>query len=166
MNLLRKKAEDIHRPSIEQAQAEKLADLGTKLADIRQKKGLSLDEVVIMTRISRRLLNAIEIGNLKDLPEPIYTQGLLRQFADALGLRGVDFASDFPVGLQKVNESRNKVSEPFLQLRPIHLYLLYIFVVVCSVNGLSGLLNQTELQAEDGNNNQLKVELNSYARPR
>lgn len=160
MKWLTKKTDKGNKPSIKSQQSEKLAQLGAKLAELRQKKGLSLDEVVAITRIPRRLLNAIEVGDLQDLPEPIYTQGLIRQFADALGLRGIDFASDFPVGFHKMSLPSQKVSEPFLQLRPIHLYLLYIFVIFCSVNGLSQLLNQTALQANNSQN-QLKVQTNS-----
>ncbi|TAE53707.1 MAG: helix-turn-helix domain-containing protein [Nostocales cyanobacterium] len=160
MKWLKKKAERSNKLSLEQQQSQKLAHLGAKLSDLRQQQGLSLDEVVVKTRIPRRLLNAIEAGDMEYLPEPIYTQGLIRQFADALGLRGIDFASDFPVGFQRVSIPRNKLSEPFLQLRPIHLYLLYIFVIVCSVNGLSQLLNKTEMQA-DQTQDQFKVQLNS-----
>jgi cytoskeletal protein RodZ len=164
MRWLRKKAEKPSKPCIEEIQAEKLTQLGTKLANLRQHKRLSLDEIVVMTRIPRRLLNAIEMGNMQDLPEPIYTQGLIRQFAEALGLNGVDFASDFPVGYQKVSFPGHKLAQPWFQLRPFHLYLLYIFVIICSVNGLSQLLNQTAVQANNSKYS-LKLETNSSFTP-
>ncbi|MFM2061058.1 MAG: hypothetical protein RLZZ507_728 [Cyanobacteriota bacterium] len=160
----RKKAEKPSKPSIEQQQAEKLTQLGAKLADLRQQQDLSLDEIVAMTRIPRRLLNAIEVGDLDDLPEPIYIHGLIRQFADALGLKGAEFASNFPVGSQQVSSQSNWQPKPFFQLRPLHLYLLYIFVIICSVNGLSQLLNQTALQAKNSQN-QPKVQTNSDLAP-
>ncbi|TAF07350.1 MAG: helix-turn-helix domain-containing protein [Nostocales cyanobacterium] len=149
MKWLRKKDETPSQPSIEQQQSEKLTELGAKLAALRQQQGLSLDEIVLTTRIPGRLLNAIEAGDLSDLPEPIYIQGLIRQFADVLGLKGVEFASHFPIGTQQVSFQRNWQPKPFFQLRPVHLYLLYIFVIICSVNGLSQLLNQTALQANN-----------------
>jgi cytoskeletal protein RodZ len=149
MNWLRKKDEKQSKPSMEEQQSEKLTELGAKLADLRQQKGLSLEEIVLTTRIPGRLLNAIEAGDLSDLPEPIYIQGLIRQFADALGLKGVEFASNFPVGPQQVSFQRNWQPKPLFQLRPVHLYLLYIVVIICSVNGLSQLLNQTALQANN-----------------
>ncbi|MBD2294771.1 helix-turn-helix domain-containing protein [Anabaena sphaerica FACHB-251] len=160
----RKKEEKPSKPSIEQQQADKLTQLGAKLADLRQQQGLSLDEIVAVTRIPRRLLNAIEVGDLDDLPEPIYIQGLIRQFADALGLKGAEFASHFPVGFQQVSSQSNWQPKPFFQLRPLHLYLLYIFVIICSVNGLSQLLNQTALQAKN-NPNQPKIQTNSDLTP-
>lgn len=88
MKWFRKKDEQPLKPSIKQHQSEKLMQLGSQLASLRQEKNLTLDELVIFTRIPRRLLQAIEEGNLSDLPEPIYIQGLIRQFADALGIEG------------------------------------------------------------------------------
>ena len=97
MKWLKKKEDKQPTLTVEQQQAEKLAQIGAQLWDSRQKKGLSLEEMVILTRIPRRLLQAIEEGNLDDLPEPIYTQGLIRQFADSLGFNGGEFASNFPL---------------------------------------------------------------------
>ncbi|QYX30924.1 helix-turn-helix domain-containing protein [Sphaerospermopsis torques-reginae] len=152
MKWLRKKDNQPSQPSIEQQQAEKLAQMGAKLAALRQQKGLSMDEIVLTTRIPRRLLTAIESGDLTDLPEPIYIQGLIRQFADALGVKGAEFASHFPLGSQKVSFQSNWQPQPLFQLRPLHLYLLYIFVIVCSVTGLSQLLNQTTVEANNSQN--------------
>ncbi|MDZ8054292.1 MAG: helix-turn-helix domain-containing protein [Aulosira sp. ZfuVER01] len=132
---------------VEQQQAEKLAEIGGQLWASRQEQGLSLEEVVLLTRIPKRLLQAIEEGNLEDLPEPIYIQGLIRQFADALGFNGVEFASNFPIVYQQVNPKPAWTNKPINQLRPLHLYLLYIVVIICSVSGLSQLLNDSALQA-------------------
>jgi cytoskeletal protein RodZ len=147
MKWFKRKDEQQVKPSITQQQTEKLAQLGSKLSSLRQQQGLSLDELVVVTRIPRRLLQAIEEGNLDDLPEPVYIQGLIRQFADALGMKGVDFASNFPVGSQPMTLPTKWKAKPINQLRPIHLYLLYIFVIFCSVNSLSQLLSNTGLQA-------------------
>ncbi|MBD2137418.1 helix-turn-helix domain-containing protein [Anabaena sp. FACHB-1237] len=142
-------------PSLEEIQVEKLKELGNKLATIRKQKGLSLEDLVLLTRIPRRILLAIEEGNLSDLPEPVYLQGLISQFADALGLKGREFASSFPVGSMAISlpKSLQKTSMP--QLRPLHLYLLYIVVIICSVNGLSQLLNNATFP---NNNTQILTE--------
>ncbi|MEH1912509.1 MAG: RodZ domain-containing protein [Nostoc sp.] len=143
-----------HQPSLslEQQRAEKLAELGAKLSALRQEQILSLEQVVVLTRIPRRLLQAIEEGNLNELPEPIYIQGLLRLFAEALGLNGVEFSSTFPISSQQVNPQGMGNISPLSQLRPIHLYFLYIFLIFCSVNGLSQLLNNAVLQASNSQN--------------
>ncbi|MFM7365042.1 MAG: helix-turn-helix domain-containing protein [Cuspidothrix sp.] len=149
MKWFSKKDEQPIKPSIQEYQSEKLLQLGTQLARTRQEQDLTLDELVLLTRIPRRLLQAIEEGNLADLPEPIYIQGLIRQFADVLGLDGVEFASHFPLGSQSVlfPSAPKHLSIP--QLRPIHLYILYILVIFSSVNGLSHLLNPSSLQVSN-----------------
>lgn len=149
MKWLKRKDNEQATPSLEQQRAEKLAEMGAQLGTARQERSLSLDEMVILTKIPRRLLQAIEEGNLNDLPEPVYIQGLIRQFADALGFNGVEFASHFPVSsLPAIAKTGGRIR--FMgQLRPLHLYLLYIFVIVCSVSSLSRLLNNAALTASD-----------------
>ncbi len=146
------KSKDDEQPvvSVEQLQAEMLASLGSQLWVTRTEQGLSLDEMVVLTMIPRRLLQAIEEGNLDDLPEPIYIRGLIRQFADALGLDGAEFAKTFPVGSNRLNLTRGWKPKPLGQvLRPFHLYVLYIGLIICSVNGLSQLLNNAAIEANN-----------------
>ncbi|WP_341526480.1 RodZ domain-containing protein [Nostoc sp. UHCC 0302] len=138
--------------ALEQQRAEKLAIMGAQLLALRQEQGLSLEQVVMLTKIPRRLLQAIEEGNFNDLPEPVYIQGLLRQFADALGINGTKFASTFPISSQQANPKFTGKTPRLGQLRPIHLYFLYIFLIVCTVNGLSQLLNNATLQVSNSQN--------------
>ncbi|MGH8001614.1 MAG: helix-turn-helix domain-containing protein, partial [Brasilonema sp.] len=77
MTWLRKKNKHESIPSFEQQRAEVIAEMGAQLRTLRLEQGLSLEQVVMLTRISRRLLQAIEQGNLTELPEPVYTQGLI-----------------------------------------------------------------------------------------
>jgi len=149
MKWFSKKDEQPIKPSIQEHQAEKLGQIGSQLASLRQEKGLTLDELVVLTRIPRRLLQAIEEGNLTGLPEPIYIQGLIRQFADTLGIQGREFASYFPIGSQSVGMQSKWKVQAIPQLRPIHLYLLYIVLIFSSVNGLSQLLNNSSLEANN-----------------
>jgi len=149
MKWFSRKDEQPIKPSIQEHQREKLLQLGTQLARIRQEQDLTLEQLVLLTRIPRRLLQAIEEGNLTELPEPIYIQGLIRQFADALGLNGVEFASHFPIGSQSVVLQGVTKGLSVPQLRPLHLYILYIIVIFSSVNGLSRLLNNSSLQARN-----------------
>ncbi|WP_315787113.1 helix-turn-helix domain-containing protein [Fischerella sp. JS2] len=156
MNWLTRKNKHELTTSLDQQRGEKLVAMGAKLSSSRQEKGLSLDEIVLLTRIPRRLLQAIEEGNLAELPEPVYIQGLIRQFADALGLNGAEFASNFPIGTHRVSLKSSWKHTPIGELRPLHLYLLYIFMILFSVGGLSQLLNANALQAVNNNQNKLK----------
>lgn len=129
-------------------QAERLSELGMRLAQLRQQQEISIEEVARTTRIQPRLLRAIEEGNLDILPEPVYIQSFLRQYAEAIGLDGAEFAIAFPTrfGLPEIRPSWRTL--PGAQLRPVHLYLLYLFLIVSAVNGLSYFLNRSSPQAQ------------------
>lgn len=144
MKWFRRKEEKKANPttsSIEEQRAEKLALLGAQLKATREQYGFSLEEVVMYTKIPRRLLQGIEEANFDDLPEPVYIQGLIRQYADALGYKGAEFASTFPVGTNRVVLKPVWKNPSLFKLRPIHLYLLYVFLILGSVSGLSNWLN-------------------------
>lgn len=133
--------------NMDQDRASKLAEIGSRLRQIREEKAISLEHVSAKTMIQARLLNAIEEGRLDELPEPIYTQGFIRRFAEALGLNGTEFAQDFPTRLSSEPRFRSSVWQevPAAQLRPIHLYILYIVVIFAAVSGLSYLINRSTL---------------------
>jgi cytoskeletal protein RodZ len=136
-------------PTLQQQRAEKLAEMGAQLWTSRLEQGMTLEEMVILTRIPKRLLQAIEEGNLDELPEPIYTQGLIRIFADALGCNGAEYSSSFPVGSNRVSLRPPWKTGPIGELRPFHLYLLYVFLIFCSVSSLSQLLNTATWQSSN-----------------
>lgn len=131
---------------LEQHRDENLAELGNQLRLKRQAQALSLTEVAAKTRIQLRLLQAIESGDLEELPEPIYIQGFIKIYADALGLNGAELANSFPTGDRRLSIKPVWQSLPTAQLRPIHLYLIYIFVIICAVNALSQMLSRPEPQ--------------------
>lgn len=132
------------RPIREQ-QAEQLLEIGDRLRQKRVEQALSLEKAAAKTLIRQRLLQAIEKGNLDELPEPVYIQRLLKQYGDALGLDGSEIASSFPGGTSdralKSTKPGWRFVLPAAQLRPIHLYVLYIVVIAGSVNALSQTLN-------------------------
>ncbi|MBW4647951.1 MAG: DUF4115 domain-containing protein [Kastovskya adunca ATA6-11-RM4] len=131
----------------QQEQIEQLQELGAYLHQFRTEQCISLEEVAARTRIQARLLNAIEQGQLEELPEPVYIQGFIKRFADVLGLNGTEFASAFPTtgpGLQLIRPTWRHL--PSAQLRPIHLYGLYVLLVIGSVSGLSYLVNRSAIQ--------------------
>lgn len=134
----------------QQSKQEKITEIGTYLSQIRAEKGISLKLIEARTQIPVRLLKAIETGDLDSLPEPIYIRGLIKQFAEALNLNGTQIANTFPIDLGVPRNSRLTLRLPSLQLRPFHLYFLYIVVVILSVRAISNILKQsvTELTIE------------------
>jgi cytoskeletal protein RodZ len=136
--------------SFEQQRVEKIAEIGTKLRNLREEYGFDIDQVVAYTKIPRRLVQAIEEGDLNDLPEPIYIQGLIKLYADALGLDGNELSTSFPTDSSDFQPKSKWSNTALGQLRPSHLYLIYIGLIVCSVSGLSQVLNVATFQGSNG----------------
>lgn len=131
-------------------QQDKIAEIGAYLRQTRQEKGLSLEAVAEQTCIPIRILTAIESGSLASLPEAIYIRGFIRRFADELGLDGNAIAHSFPL-TEMANASRSPLSWrriPTFQLRPVHLYCLYVVLVIVSVRGISHVLKQSIIEAQ------------------
>ncbi|MEM9265984.1 MAG: RodZ domain-containing protein [Cyanobacteria bacterium P01_F01_bin.13] len=78
-------------------QKQQLSQLGAYLQEKRQEQGKSLEDISLQTYIRAQLLKAVETGDTSDLPQPIFVQGFIRRYADALGLDGANFAKQFPV---------------------------------------------------------------------
>jgi cytoskeletal protein RodZ len=141
MKWLRTKEKVEQSPSLDEQRAKILAEIGAKLRSTREGYAFGIDDVVAYTKIARRLLQAIEDANLDDLPEPIYTQGLIKRYAEALGLNGVELSSSYPIGVNRVTLISGWKNNSQAQLRPVHLYLIYVGLIVFSVSGLSRVLN-------------------------
>src|SRR5215475_9372993 len=54
------------------------------LATIRRNRGISLEQIAASTKISVRLLEAIEQGEFRKLPGGIYNTSYIRQYARAI----------------------------------------------------------------------------------
>ncbi|MBW4695229.1 MAG: DUF4115 domain-containing protein [Lyngbya sp. HA4199-MV5] len=80
---------------LDATQVEQLRTIGAYLGQERKERGVSLDEIAVKTYIPQRLLQALEEGQVERLPEPVFVQGFIRRFADAIGLDGVALAKTF-----------------------------------------------------------------------
>ena len=128
----------------EQDLNQKLVEIGAHLREIRHQHNMSLDEISASTLIPTRLLHAIEDGNMEKLPEPVYTKGFIRRFGDALGLNGITLAEGFPITAKPLPQYKAKPGGRLKAgLRPIHLYLFYILMIVAAGVGLSYLNKQS-----------------------
>lgn len=141
----------------------KLAEIGAELRQYREQQSISLDKVAVVTMIRRNLLQAIEEGQLDQLPEPVYTQGLIKRYAEAMGLDGTQFAGFFPI--KPPPRSSAKLSwQNWPQLRPIHLYFFYTFLIICSVNGLSQLMGSSGTAKNSAGTEELALDRQEQAR--
>ena len=59
---------------------------GEELKRERQIRGISLEEISSATKISVRLLSALERGDVQQLPAPAFTRGFIRAYSTHLGI--------------------------------------------------------------------------------
>jgi cytoskeleton protein RodZ len=59
--------------------------VGAYLRDMRERRGISLDEVSRRTRVPARYLEALEGDRFADLPAPVFVRGFVRAYCQALG---------------------------------------------------------------------------------
>lgn len=78
-------------------QLEELQNIGAYLRQVRQQQGLALDVLANQIFIRPALLQALETGQGAELPEPVFIQGFIRRYAEALGLDGLAISKEFRV---------------------------------------------------------------------
>ncbi|MDJ0707830.1 MAG: DUF4115 domain-containing protein [Leptolyngbyaceae cyanobacterium MO_188.B28] len=77
------------------SQKEQLKEIGAYLRQTRQNQGLSVDQIATAIYVRPTLLKAIEEGEAKPLPEPVFIQGFIRRYGDALGIDGITLSKKF-----------------------------------------------------------------------
>ena len=156
---------------IQNLQQERLIEIGAELRNARLARNWTLTFAGRQTKIRATLLKHIESANLRGLPEPIYVKSLVLRYADFLGLEGQAIAERFPIG-----EKPHGWQLPFWQrlslqfhLRPVHLYAMYLLVIVTTVQSLSGSLKpRTQLSLDPqlrGATNAAQISFPSQALP-
>ncbi len=63
-----------------------MGELGTKLRDERERRGIGIDEIEAETRIRAKFLLALEEERFDVLPGPAYVRAFVRDYAEQLGL--------------------------------------------------------------------------------
>ena len=72
-----------------------MGEFGDKFRKAREKKELSLDDVSNVTKISTRMLQAIEEENFEQLPGGVFNRGFIRAYAKHLGLDSEEAVNDY-----------------------------------------------------------------------
>ncbi|MEO0457686.1 MAG: RodZ domain-containing protein [Cyanobacteria bacterium P01_A01_bin.114] len=98
-------------------QKDQLHKLGSYLKDTREEQGKSIEEISLQTYIRPQLIMRIESGDDADLPQPIFVQGFIRRYADALGLDGMKLSRQFPV--HSIPDTPRPTPRPALPLVPL-----------------------------------------------
>ena len=67
-----------------------MASVGSHLRELRQQRGLSLEELSRATRVAPRYLEALESDRFSALPAPVFTRGFIRAYCQAVGASADD----------------------------------------------------------------------------
>lgn len=139
-----------------------LTELGKRLIEAREEKGMSLEDLQAATKIQKRYLLAIEQGNHDIIPGKFYVRAFIKQYAEAVGLNPEqlfeEFRKDVPSTyndevsdkLSNIKPQRElpKPASKLLELLPtiliiggILVVIAIIYVIVQSVNHDSGQKN-------------------------
>lgn len=92
-----------------------LSELGAYLQRHREELGWSLEEVETQTHIRHKYVEALEAGDWANLPPSVYTRGLLRNYARALGVSPASVLRMYVK--ERPNEAR--LPEPQLISQPL-----------------------------------------------
>lgn len=84
---------------------------GSYLQKARLAKGMSIEEVMDYTRISKFVVEQIEADNLSKLPEPVFLKGFLKTFAEAVGADPAEVLRRYNRALGKETQEPESKSE-------------------------------------------------------
>src|SRR5438477_374565 len=62
-----------------------MASVGDYLRELRDRRGISLEEISRITRVASSYLEALESDRQSALPAPVFTRGFIRAYCQALG---------------------------------------------------------------------------------
>ena len=82
-----------------------MSTLGNRLRELREAKGVSLDDIARSTRVGRRHLEALESDDWGELPAPVFVKGFIRAYCAFL-----DASPDEVLGLYR--EASGEVPKP------------------------------------------------------
>lgn len=131
---------------------ERTVDFGTFLRQARETRGISLQQVSIATKISSRVLDALERNDPSKLPGGIFSRSFVRSYAREVGLDPevavANFVSAFPeesgaedmpdittADEAETFESRRRVATTVVQLIVISLVILVLGLIYYATRG-------------------------------
>ncbi|MEH2468524.1 helix-turn-helix domain-containing protein [Nostoc sp.] len=133
---------------LNQAQVEQLKEITTHLRQVRQEKSIRIEEIAARTLIRAGVLQALEEERFEELPEPIFVQGFIRRYGDALGLDGNALSHTLisNVVRQDFNNDHKDLDNKLNIYIP--LVVTYILLLVAASAGLLYILNPPQITSQ------------------
>nr|WP_322715506.1 helix-turn-helix domain-containing protein [Nostoc sp. ChiQUE02]MDZ8228357.1 helix-turn-helix domain-containing protein [Nostoc sp. ChiQUE02] len=133
---------------LNQAQVEQLKEITTHLRQVRQEKSLRIEEIAAQTLIRAGVLYALEEERFEELPEPIFVQGFIRRYGDALGLDGNALSYTFISNVVRHDSNNDHKNSDNKSNTYIPLVVTYILLLVAASAGLLYILNPPQITSE------------------
>jgi cytoskeletal protein RodZ len=133
---------------LNQAQVEQLKEISTHLRQVRQEKSIRIEEIAAQTLIRAGVLQALEEERFEELPEPIFLQGFIRRYGDALGLDGNALSHTLISNVVRQDSNNNHKNLGNKTNTYIPLVLTYILLLVAASAGLLHILNPPQMTSE------------------
>jgi cytoskeleton protein RodZ len=94
-----------------------VASFGMRLKQEREKRAITLDDISLSTKISTRMLRALEEEHFDQLPGGIFNKGFIRAYARCLGMDEEQAIADYmaatsPPGKNSENDDQAPVLDP------------------------------------------------------
>lgn len=126
---------------LNEAQLEQLKEISTHLRQVRQQKSIRIEEISEKTMIRLGVLEALEHERFEELPEPIFLQGFIRRYGDALGLDGNALSHMLIINVVRKDSKNTHKNLDKKRNTYIPLVVTYILLLVSASAGLLHTLN-------------------------
>lgn len=126
---------------LNEEQGERLKEITKKLRQVREQKSIHIEQIAAKILVRPVFLNALEEGRFEELPEPVYVQGFIRRYGDALGLDGKALGQEFgaiacPPPIPQENNNLNNKANVYIPLA-----VPYVLLIIGASLGLFYLLS-------------------------
>lgn len=122
-----------------------MSGFGASLKRERELRGISIQEIARTTKISTRMLEAIETENFKALPGGVFNRGFIRSYARGIGLNEDDAVNGYLQALREEGaegidhlETPPPASASRLPILPLAVLLVAVALVVLIVLSMRG----------------------------
>nr|WP_199326799.1 helix-turn-helix domain-containing protein [Nostoc sp. FACHB-888] len=118
------------------------------MRQVRQEKSICIEEIAARTLIRAGVLQALEEERFEELPEPIFIQGFIRRYGDALGLDGNALSHSLISNVVRQDSKNDHNNSDNKSNTYIPLALTYILLLVAASTGLLYILNPPQITSE------------------
>lgn len=112
-------------------------DVGQYLRRERELRGMPLEEVAEVTKITLRNLSAIEEGKFDELPNRVFAKGFVKSYAKTIGLNADDVVLRYEEGIKVEKEDlllkKGRMSEVVSRSRNLHIDGRIVFIIVAAI---------------------------------